>query len=147
MSNPFYFLQHFQCKTIFFLNLNYINNIGRIILPLSITEQNNYFPTSYIDQSAYRDIWDVLPPKPGFQCAQCPRISRLTRKRDVSSIFAPSSKPQQPMRDVISTIRQALIVWSGSKHKLVACISSTESWLQKHLRCLVRKQLVTDLWD
>lgn len=144
MSNPFYFWQHSVCKAIHYFTLNYINNIGRIIVPLSITEQKNHFPTSEIDQRAYRDIWDALPPKRAFQC---PRISRLARNRDVSSIFAPSSRPQQPMRVVISTIRQALIVWSGSKHKLVPCISSTESWLKKHLRCLVRKQVVTDLCD
>lgn len=33
-------------------------------MPLSITEQKNRFPTSEIDQRAYRDIWDVLHPNP-----------------------------------------------------------------------------------
>ncbi len=76
---------------------------------------------------AQRDIWVVLPPKPSFHQAQRPYISTLSPNRDVSSIFAPSSRPQQLMRVVISAFRQALIVWLGSKHKLVAHIFSVGS--------------------
>lgn len=50
----------------------------------------------------------------------------LSWNRDVYSIFASSSRPQQLMHVVISAFRQALIVWLDSKHKLVACIFSIE---------------------